>query len=143
MSFYTHHFEAQLGELVYPGRYRYFIIRLPRSITDRLPFETDVRVRAKGEINDHPFAGAWLPDGERLPYLIVAGEAVAEMNLAIGDPVEVRFNVAPADEVDIPDELDAALHASPVALDGVLYFRYADSSSGARREQLVALSDLP
>lgn len=117
MSFYTHHFEAQLAELVYPGKFRYFIIRLPRAIADQLPFETEVRVRAKGEINDRPFAGAWMPDGERLPYLHVSREAVEAMGLSVGDDVEVRFNIAPADEVDLPDELDAALNAAPAALD--------------------------
>lgn len=115
MSFYTHSFEAQLAELVYPGKFRYFIIRLPREIAEALPFETQVRVRAKGEMNDRQFAGAWMPDGERLPYLHVSREAVEAMGLRVGDDVEVRFNVAPADEVDVPDELQAALDADPAA----------------------------
>ena len=115
MSFYEHAFEGPLEELIYPGKYRYFVVRLPTELIARLPFETRPRVRASGEICDLPFHGAWMPGGEKAPYLHLSAEFVAQLGAKVGDPLEVRFNVEPDDTVEMPAELDDALAADPEA----------------------------
>jgi hypothetical protein len=115
MSFYEHVFEGRLEQLVFPGKYRYFIVRLPPEVAARLPFDAETRVRASGEINDHPFHGAWVPGGDRPPYLHLSADFVRRLEAAVGDPLEVRFKVEPSDMVEVPAELAEALSADPRA----------------------------
>ncbi len=115
MSYFDHAFEGPLEELIYPGKYRYFIVRLPQDLAARPPFDTQTRVRASGEVNDLPFHGAWVPGGDRLPYLHLSADFVRTMGVAPGDPLEVRFRVEPEDLVEIPVELDEALRCDPEA----------------------------
>ena len=109
MGYYTYAFEGELSEIVYPDKYRYFVVRLADDLAARSPFTDAPRTRARGEINDHPFDGAFLPDGEARPYVLVSGDLVREIGVALGDPIELRFNVEDADAVDVPTELANAL----------------------------------
>lgn len=109
MSFYAHCFEGALSEIVYPGKFRYFVVRLSGDLAAQPPFSAAPRTRVRGEIDGHPFDGAFLPDGGNLPYLILSGELVQALGLSIGDPIELRFDVEAADAVDVPSELTAAL----------------------------------
>lgn len=115
MSYFDHSFEGVLEELVYPGKFRYFIVRLTADLAARLPFDTDTRVRVSGEINDLPFHGAWVPAGDKLPYLHLSGDFVGALGLAIGDAMELRFNIASPDTVEMPAELREALSGDPEA----------------------------
>lgn len=109
MSFYAYGFEGALSEIVYPDKYRYFVVRLPEEMAEAPPFSNAPRTRVRGEIDGHPFDGAFLPDGDALPYLILSGDLVRLLGIEIGDPVELRFDVEDPDAVDVPAELAAAL----------------------------------
>lgn len=115
MSYYDHAFEGRLEELIYPGKYRYLIVRLTEAMAVRLPFDREPRLRASGEINDLPFHGAWVPGGKKLPYLHLSADFVEELGVAVGDPLEVRFRLEPSDLVEVPADLAAALAADPEA----------------------------
>lgn len=115
MSYYDRAFEGHLEELIYPGKYRYFIVRLSEEMAAELPFDRQPRLRASGEINDLPFHGAWVPAGENLPYLHLSAAFVAELGVRVGDPLEVRFKLEPSDLVEICEALAAALAADPNA----------------------------
>lgn len=115
MSFYDHAFEGRLEELIYPGKYRYLIVWLTEEMAAGLPVDREPRLRASGEINDLPFHGAWVPGGEKLPYLHLSAAFVAELGARVGDPLEVRFNLEPSDVVEICAELADALAADPDA----------------------------
>ena len=91
MTYYDHQFEGRLEELIYPGKYRYLIVRLTEQMAARLPFDQHPRLRASGEINDLPFHGAWMPGGDKLPYLHLSAAFVAELGIAVGDPLDIRF----------------------------------------------------
>ena len=109
MGYYEHGFEGTLSQIVYPDKYRYFVVRLPSEVANDMPFDRGPRVRVRGEINDLPLAGAFLPDGDATPYIILSGDLVRELGIALGDPVELRFDVEADDAVDMPSELSAAL----------------------------------
>lgn len=117
MSYYDHAFEGRLEELIYPGKFRYFILRLTAEMAARLPFDREPRLRASGEINDMPFQGAWVPGGNQLPYLHLSTDFVTALGVRVGDPLEVRFRLEPSDYVDICVELAEALAADPDAND--------------------------
>lgn len=115
MSYYEHTFEGRLEELIYPGKYRYYIVRLTEEMAAELPFDREPRLRASGEINDLPFHGAWVPGGESLPYLHLSADFVADLGVAVGDPLEVRFRLDPSDRVEVCAELFEALSGDPEA----------------------------
>jgi hypothetical protein len=115
MSYFDHAFEGRLEELIYPDKFRYFVVRLPQELAAALPFDREPRLRASGEINDLPFSGAWMPGGKALPYLHLSARFVATLGVRVGDPLEVRFKLEPSERVDTPAELDDALAGDPEA----------------------------
>jgi len=115
MTYYGYHFEGRLEELIYPGKYRYLIVRLTEDMAARLPFDQHPRLRASGEVNDLPFHGAWVPGGDKLPYLHLSAAFVGELGSAVGDTLDIRFKLEPADLVELPAELTEALSADAEA----------------------------
>ena len=88
-------------------------MRLTDEMADELPFDREPRLRASGEINDLPFHGAWVPGGESRAYLHLSAGFVADLGVAVGDPLEVRFRLEPTDLVEVCTELAEALAADP------------------------------
>lgn len=113
MSFYDHRFEAPIEAYDY-GKYFYRVIWLPPKLVDYLPFEEHPRLRIDGEIAEHGFNAAFIPERGRW-YFIVPKSVLKGVGLDVGDHVEVSFRVADQDAIDMPDELAAALRSDTAA----------------------------
>ena len=113
MSYYQHRFTGRLA-IHRVGHYRYRVVFLPPELAAELPFDAHPRLRMDGEIGDVPVQAAWQPAGtnaSRGYYVMVSPAVCRAAGLAVGDEVEVRFNVADPDAVVVPEELQAALAA--------------------------------
>lgn len=110
MSYYAHAFTGRL-ETHALGTYVYRVVFLPPEIEALLP--ASARLRFEGEIGDVPVRAAWQPAPGRGKYAMVSPELCRQAGLSVGDPVEVRFNPAPADAVDVPEALQDRLGADP------------------------------
>lgn len=112
MAYFTFGFEATVvRHLIGKGERKlaYTVVILPRELRAELPFEEYPRLRVEGEINAHPFNGAWQPTGDGRHYLMVPKQILKEAELSIGDDIEIRFNIADQSEVDIPPALAGLL----------------------------------
>jgi hypothetical protein len=88
------------------GNFISTVIFLPKEIVDSLPKE---RIRTKGTINGAPFALApqHKKDGRR--FFTVSSTLRKSAQIKVGDNVTVAFKVLDRDEVELPEELEAAL----------------------------------
>lgn len=117
MSYYAHAFTGRLV-IHRLGHYRYRAVFLPPALAAGLPFRGRTPLRISGEVADVPIEGAWQPAGEAAGgghYLMVSPAICRAAGLAIGDAVEVRFNVADRTAIAVPDELARALAADAAA----------------------------
>lgn len=126
MTYFPHDFTG-LIEHHDLGTYRYTVIWLLEEIAARLPFDRHPRLRVSGEINDHAFAGAWLPSRGRW-YLMLGKPLLKATGLSVGCFAEVRFRVEPQNEVETPSLLQRALEVSVSATS-----RWAELTPGKRR----------
>jgi Bacteriocin-protection, YdeI or OmpD-Associated/Domain of unknown function (DUF1905) len=109
MSFYSFGFEGVVDTLDYE-KYLYSVIYLPAEIAAQLPLAVYPRLRVEGEINEYPFSGAFIPSSQG-HHLILGSARLKAMCLKVGMPVELRFNIADQNGVDVPEELLGALFA--------------------------------
>ncbi|MEM8652109.1 MAG: YdeI/OmpD-associated family protein [Pseudomonadota bacterium] len=108
MSYFTYETELVVERhLVGKGirKVPYTVVWLPEPLKDELDIRNNPRLRVTGEINDHPFNGAWQPAGDDRYYLMVPKSIQKETGLSIGDMIVLRFNVADQNEVELPDAL--------------------------------------
>ena len=128
------------------GRSSYTILRLPQEVAQRLAAEGARRV--EGEINEHPVNLAPTRAPVLVDTFLWTGKSLLDrIGLAPGDAVEVRLRKAPDDEVDMPDDLAAALRAAgathlwealtPGKRRGMLY-QIATAKSQATRDRRIA-----
>ena len=130
------------------GRSSYTILRLPEEVAVWLAAEGARRV--EGEMNEHPVNLA----PTRAPVLadtfLWTGKSLLDrIGLAPGDEVEVRLRKAPDDEVDMPDDLAAALRAAdathlwealtPGRRRGMLYQVGTAKTQGTRDKRIAKL----
>jgi hypothetical protein len=114
MSFFRYSMTALLELLTFgskstPRTLTYKVLFASPELEQALPFDTSPRLRLDGEIEDVPIQGAWQPAGNRRHYVMVSPAIVKALGLRPGDPVTLRFNLAPSDAVDVPEELRNAL----------------------------------
>ncbi len=113
MSFHSFGFEGMVGTLDYE-KHLSSVISLPAEIAAQLPLAVHPRLRVEGEINDYPFSGALIPSSQG-HHLILGSVRLKATGLKVGMPVELRFNIADQDGVDVPEELLGALFADKAA----------------------------
>lgn len=113
MGFYSFGFEGVVDTLDYE-KYLYCVIYLPAEIAAQLPLSVHPRLRVEGEINEYPFSGAFIPSN-RGHHLILGSARLKAMGLKVGMSVELRFNIADQNGVDVPEELLGALLADKAA----------------------------
>ncbi|QBF30002.1 YdeI/OmpD-associated family protein [Thalassococcus sp. S3] len=91
------------------GKSTYTVIPLPADVTAAL----DGAKRVEGEINDHPVnlapTRAPVMDGQ---FLWAGKSLLDDIGVAPGDPLEIRLRPAPTDQVEIPDDVQAALRTA-------------------------------
>ncbi len=111
MSFYPLQFEGEIVEHDVGARtYVYSVVFLPKALHNELPLERHPRLRITGEINDQPIDAALTPVRGRW-YILLSKKFIKAINAMIGDTVDVRFDIADQDAIDIPDRLQTALKA--------------------------------
>lgn len=107
-------FETRLKTV--QGAFVHTILVVPDDIIESLPVKG--RVRTKGLLNNKtPFALAiqFKKDGSR--YFMVSAQLRREAKIGSGDPVKVTFWLVDADEVDVPEELQAVLDQDDEAME--------------------------
>lgn len=105
-------FQAKLQRPAEGGDWLF--LRLPQSASDQLPTRSMCSV--EGTINGFDFVTTLHPDGEGGHWLKVEPKLSKGANLQAGDIVELE--IAPTEvepEPEVPDDLEAALAASPEA----------------------------
>lgn len=119
MYFYTHRFESLIQEhsmgFNAKGELIYTVLFLPDQLTNDLPLAQNPRLRVEGEMHGIPFEGALQPARGKW-YLLISRSFMKEQGLALGDAVEVSFNVGDPNHVKVPVELEEALNANSRAL---------------------------
>jgi len=122
------------------GELFYTVLFLPQELIADLPLKQYPRLRIDGEMYEMPFEGALQPAKGRW-YLLISQAFMKEHQLALGDLVEVRFNIGDQDHVDVPQELLAALEENKAAakiwstLTSGKKRGYASHVSSAKREE--------
>jgi hypothetical protein len=114
-SIYPYAFETEV-ERFGVGKDRkiwYNVLFLPSDLKLQLPFQKYPRLRVEGEIADVPVANAFIPAGDGRSYVIVSPKVLKDAQIAIGDRVEMRFQIADQDFVDIPEDLKVAVDRDP------------------------------
>lgn len=120
MAFYSFNFETMMvRHLVGNGERKlaYSVILLPDALRQDLPFDNYPRLRVEGELNGHSFNGAWQPAGNGRYFLMVPKQIIKADGLSVGDDVEMRFNIADQNDVDVPPALASALRGQPELLE--------------------------
>lgn len=112
-TYFPHEFDA-LIEHHDVGTYRYTVVFLPDEIARSLPFDVHPRLRISGELDGHPFTGAWQPvKGRR--YLMLGKPLLKTTGLSVDCFATVRFRVEPQDEVEVPPALVTAIREEATA----------------------------
>lgn len=110
MTDFPHAFDGRVSLLDF-GRFAYFVIYLPDEVARELPLEANPRLRVRGEVDDYPVHGAWMPSRSGW-YLKLSKELLKKGGYGEGSWVYVRFRVTGQDEVDVPEALESALQAN-------------------------------
>lgn len=110
MSYFTHRFDTTIRRHAV-GRYHYTVVYLPDAIARTLPFAQHPRLRIEADVSGVPVKGAWQP-AKGVWFLMLPKPGLKSAGLSIGDDVEVAFRVIAQDDVDVPEELAAALSRS-------------------------------
>jgi len=113
--FFPYEFEAVI-EHHDLGTMRYTVVFLPSDIAQSLPFTNAPRLRVSGEIESHPFTGAWQPVRGRW-YLMLGKTLLRTTGLSVGAFALVRFRVERQEEVNVPQMLITAIRADPQSHD--------------------------
>ncbi len=94
------------------GRMAYTVLYAPPAVVSALSLSENPRLRITGYVADQPYKGAFQPAGDDKYYLILSKNFLKTAQLEVGDSTTARFIVADQDAVDVPPELDAALHSN-------------------------------
>jgi hypothetical protein len=118
MSFYRYSMTGLLELLVFeskssPRTLTYKVLFASPELERTLPFDEHPRLRIEGEIEDVPIQAAWQPSGDRGHYVMVSPAVIRTLGVVPGDSLTLRFNLAPHDAVEVPDELREALAKKP------------------------------
>lgn len=114
MSFYRYSMTGPLelyviGSKSTPRVLTYKVLFASPELERELPFSKSPRIRIEGEIEDIPVSCAWQPAGDRGHYVMVSPAVVRSLGVAPNDLLTLRFNLAPPDAVEVPDELREAI----------------------------------
>ncbi|MBS2017427.1 MAG: YdeI/OmpD-associated family protein [Deltaproteobacteria bacterium] len=103
--------EGSVEELDY-GRMVYWVVRLPKAIATRAPFDEAKKVRFVGRIGGQKVALAWLTDA-RGHYCMVSKAVARAAKVTVSSRVRVEFDLAGEDDVEVPPEIREALRQEP------------------------------
>lgn len=115
MTSFPYAFDGRVSLLDF-GKFSYHVIFLPDEVASELPLEENPRLRVRGEVDDYPIHGAWMPSKAGW-YLKLSKDLMKQGGYTEGSWVYVRFGIAEQDEVDVPEALELALRANERARD--------------------------
>jgi hypothetical protein len=138
-------FEGRVTPLEW-GRATYTVLRLPHDVMSGLGKTR----RVEGEINDHPFNLALTRAPVCPDVFLWAGQTLLQrVGIAPGEIVEVRLRPAPDNQVDLADDVLAALRAhdstqiwanlTPGKQRGLLYHIETAKTPATRAKRIAAL----
>jgi Bacteriocin-protection, YdeI or OmpD-Associated len=90
-----------------PRQLTYKVLFASPELERELPFAAYPRLRIEGEIEDVPVQLAWQPSSGRGRYVMLSPAVIKALRVSPGDEITLRFNLAPQDAVDVPEELRA------------------------------------
>lgn len=85
---------------------------LDAGIAEALPFDQYPRLRVNAELNGRPHEGAWVPLAG-IYRMMISKRVMTALDIALGDPVHVAFELADQDGLPPIPEIDAALEDMP------------------------------
>ena len=94
---------------------KFSLVVIPPSICKKLPLAERRRLRIEGEINGYPFNNALQPTRLGESLLMLSRKMMKAARLHEGQRVEIVFEVADQDHVDVPSTLAFALGANDLA----------------------------
>lgn len=94
------------------GRMYYTVSYLPQELVPELPLEKYPRLRIEGIVAEIPFEGALQPTSGKW-YLLLSKRLLKDAGKALGDKIQVSFDVADQDHVSVPEDLRQALEENP------------------------------
>lgn len=139
------------GRIVYHDvgseKYAYTVVFLPDELAAELPLKEYPRLRIAGEVQDHPIDASLTPVRGRW-YILLSKKLLRAIGASIDDEVEVRFEIADQDAVEVPPALTAALKRNkrmralwekqtPGKQRGLAY-RVASAKTAATQEKRIA-----
>ena len=147
MSFFPYEFEAPVEyHDVGSDKYAYTVIFVPEDVARELPLKEHPRLRISGEVSDYPLEASLTPVRGRW-YILLSKRVLSAIDASVGDLVEVRFQVADQDAVEVPEYLSDALEKHPTeralwnaATPGKkrgLAYRVASAKTDATRQKRV------
>ena len=107
MSRFAYEFTGRVAKHSF-GPWGYTVVFLPPELAAQLPLDENPRLRVRGEMDEYPFYGAWQPTGGQW-YLMINKSVLKQGGYALGDWINVRFNIDDQDAVDLPEALVEAL----------------------------------
>lgn len=114
MSEYQYSFTSKI--VVYEFEtYSHAVVYVPKKIVSQLPMAKGSRLRVDGELNGVRFELAIMPAKGRW-YILISKRLQKLCGVAVGEQVEIVFNVADQNRVVVPVELRNALEADDEAM---------------------------
>ena len=107
MSAFTYGFKGKVVEHDV-GKYRYTVVFVTRTTQKELPLDQYPRLRIRGAVAGNDFEGALQPAKGRW-YIMLSKRLLKQYGLDVGCTVQVEFEIADQDAVNLPPELQAAL----------------------------------
>lgn len=134
-------------------KYVYTCVYFPKAVLARLPLDEHPRLRINATIDGCACKGALMPDragsrqtrhllasghikGDRVWYFQVPKTILKDVGKQIGDTVEVRFEIADQDEVDVHPAVAAML-----ARDGERRRQWEALTAGKKRSLMHPISN--
>ncbi|MEM1442341.1 MAG: YdeI/OmpD-associated family protein [Verrucomicrobiota bacterium] len=108
---YEYQFRGTVSEYDF-GTMAYRVVYLPKDLIQKLPLDNYPRLRIDAMIEDVPHHGAVQPSSKG-PYLLLSKRLLKDIGKSHGDPIEISFDIADQDAVDVPPELELALARTP------------------------------
>jgi hypothetical protein len=107
-------FRAPIEQRHMGGSLFYTVVHLPRALESALPAGAGPSVRVYAVVEDVDFDAAFQSAHGRWS-LMVSKALQKKLGKGVGDVVDVRFSLAPADAVDVPDALRVGLRGDAAA----------------------------
>ena len=113
----------------------YHVVHLPEEIEREIAYGPGSRARARGFVGDVELDPALMPRPGRTHYFLFSKSVLKTIGAREGSLVPVEFELRDPDEVTVPEDVEEALEADPLA--AAIWDRLP---AGTRRTLLVPVT---